>query len=152
MSLAEHAPRASWGLIGFCFGVFALLAAAMLTSGLMSPAPEPEQSIGTAIGEIARDIRAAATGVTTHVPDAPRAESFDMIPVLLIVTPILAAIAALLGGISLFRHEPATLPKMAIAMGVGAIVMQYAFWLALVICATLLLISIVSNMDGIFGS
>jgi len=151
MSIAEQVPRASWGFIGFCFGALALLAAVMMTSGMMAPTPEPQQSIGTTIGEIARDIRAAATGSPTHVADAPKIETFDLIGVLLIVTPILGGIATVLGGISLFRHEPTTLPKMAIAMGIGAIVMQYALWLALLVCGTVLLVSIISNMDGILG-
>ena len=151
MSIAIHTPRASWGLIGFCFGVLALLAATMMVSDLMAPPPEAEKSIGTAIGEIARDIRAAATGSPTPVAEAPPADAFDLHAVLFIVTPILGGLAALLGGISLFRHEPRTLSKMAIAMGVGAFVMQYVLWLALLICGTVLMVSVVSNMDGILG-
>ncbi len=147
MSITKEMPRAHWGLVAFCFGVFALLSAAILTSGLMTP--EPEMSIGTTIGEIAMDIRNAATGNATKAM-TPQ-DTSDTIWFLMIVTPILAALAAVIGGISLFRHEPAALSKMAIAMGIGAFVMQYAFWLALLICGTVLLISIVSNMGGIFG-
>lgn len=150
MSVLEDTPRAHWGLAGFCFGVCALLAAVMMTSGLLAPSPDPDQSIGTVIGEIARDIRLAATGGVKDVAPAPE-PAFDMLAMLSIVTPVLAVLAAVLGGISLFRHEGTALPKLAIGFGVGAVVMQFAFWLALLICGTVMIVSIVSNMDGILG-
>lgn len=152
MSLTAGAPRANYGLLGFFFGVGALLAAVMLTSGVFIP--EPQQSVGTSIGEIARDIRAAATGVFSETVEAPVAAPepapFDPTMLLSIITPVLAAIAVVLGGISLFRHEPTSLPKLAIGFGVGSVVMQFVFWLALVICGTMILTAILSNMDGIF--
>ena len=149
MSISSEAPQAHWGLIGFCFGACALLAAVMLTSGMM--APEPEQSIGTTIGEIARDIRQAATGGSKSVAPVAEPSGFDGLGLLMIVTPILAGVATVLGGISLYRHEPKTLSKMAIAMGLSAVAMQFAFWLAVLICGTVLLVSIMSNMGGILG-
>jgi hypothetical protein len=149
MSLSVDTSQAHWGLAGFCFGVCALLAAAVLTSGML--VPEPEQSIGTTIGEIARDIRQAATGASTGSAPISERSGFDAMGVLFIVTPILAAFAAVLGGISLFRHEPPALSKLAMTMGVGAFIMQYVFWLAVLICGTVLLVSIMSNMGGIFG-
>ncbi|MGJ8606070.1 MAG: hypothetical protein ACSHXH_18290 [Marivita sp.] len=152
MSLTADAPRANFGLLGFFFGVGALLAAAMLTSGVFMP--EPQQSVGTSIGEIARDIRAAANGIFSETVEAPAAASepapFDPTKLLSIVTPIFAAIAVVLGGASLFRHEPTSLPKLAIGFGIGAIVMQFVFWLALVICGTMVLVAILSKMESIF--
>jgi hypothetical protein len=121
----------------------------MLTSGMM--APEPDQSIGTPLGEIARDIRLAATGVSKDAAPAAEPSGMDVLGLLVVVTPILDATATVLGGISLFRLEPTALPRFAIAMGLGAFVMQYAFWLAALICGTMLLVSIISNMGDIFS-
>lgn len=108
MSVAKEGHQAHWGPAGFCFGVSALIAAVMLTSGMM--APEPDQSIGTTLGEIARDIRLAATGVSKDAAPVAEPSGMDVIGLLVVVTPILAAIATVLGGISLFRLEPTALP------------------------------------------
>jgi len=42
------------------------------------------------------------------------------------------------------------LPKYAIGLGLGAVLMQYVFWMALLICGTMILISILKNLDSIF--
>ena len=44
-----------------------------------------------------------------------------------------------------------TLPAIAIAMGCSAFVMQYVFWLALVIGSICLVIAIINNIDSILG-
>lgn len=148
MSLAADAPRAHFGLIGFFFGVVALLAAAIMTSGVLMP--ETQQSIGTSIGEIARDIKAAATGAFTESAASPEPAPFDPTKLLAIVTPVLAAIAVILGGVSVYREEPTSLPKLAIGFGLGAVAMQYVFWMALLICGAVIVTAIISNMDSIF--
>jgi hypothetical protein len=38
---------------------------------------------------------------------------------------------------------------MAVGFGVSAFVAQYVFWLAILICGTVLLISIIANLDSI---
>lgn len=146
MSTSIDVTPAHWGLIGFVFGVAALCAAVVLTSGML--APVPEQSVGTLIGEMARDIRNAATGVASAPVENP---TMDLDALLAVLTPVLAVIAAVLGGISLFRHEPTALPKLAIGLGISAFVMQYAFWMAMLICGTVLLVAIVSNIGDILG-
>lgn len=152
MSLAPDAPRANFGLVAFFFGAGALLAATLLTSGVFMP--EPEQSVGASIGEIARDIKDAAAGVFSDAASTsvatPDPAPFDPTALLSIIAPVLAAVAVVLGGISLFRHEPTSLPKYAIGLGLGAVLMQYVFWMALLICGTMILISILKNLDSIF--
>lgn len=149
MSVLEDTKQAHWGLSAFFFGVLALIAAVLLMSGFMMP--EPEQSVGTTIGEIARDIRNAALGNPTEAAQADASSRFDVQALLSVVTPVLAGIATVLGGISMYRREHASLSKMAIAFGLSAIVMQYVFWLAVLVCGVFLLATIVSNMDGILG-
>lgn len=151
MSLAEPAQRANFGLVAFFFGVGAVIVSMLFISGAFLP--EPEQSVGTSIGEIARDIKAAATGVfgDKPAPVAPAPKPFDPTMLLMIVTSVLAGSAIVLGGISLFRHEPTPLSKYAIGLGIGAVFMQFAFWIAVVICATLILTAIISNIGDIFS-
>ncbi|MBO6886096.1 MAG: hypothetical protein JJ869_21320 [Marivita sp.] len=110
MSLAEQEQRARFGLVGFFFGIGALVVSILLISGALMP--EPQQSVGTSIGEIARDIKAAAQGVFVEnsEPVAPESKPFNPTKLLMILTPVLAGIAVVLGGISLFRHEPTVLP------------------------------------------
>ena len=149
MSILDERMHAPWGLSAFYFGVAALLAAALVMSGFL--VPETDKSIGTTLGEIARDMRDAALGASTEGAQSQAPSTFDVQWLLTIATPILAATATGLGGMSLYRHEPATLSKLAIAFGVSAFLMQFVFWLAVMVCGTVLLISIISNMDGIFG-
>lgn len=150
MSLAEPAQRANFGLVGFFFGVGALVVSMLLISGALLP--EPQQSVGTTIGEIARDIKDAATGVFVEKPEpvAPKPKPFNPTPLLMILTPVLAGLAVVLGGISLFRHEPTPLPKYAIGLGIGAVLMQFAFWIAMLVCATLILTAIITNIGDFF--
>jgi hypothetical protein len=154
MSLVAQSPRANFGLLGLFFGIAAVFAAALLTSGAMIP--EPQQSLGTSIGEIARDIKTAATGVFTDgagtTPIAPDPAPFDPTLLLSILTALLGSVAVAMGGISLFRHEPTSLAKLAIGLGLGAVVMQYAFWLALLICGTLIITATLSNIGDIFDN
>lgn len=150
MSLAETAQRAHFGLAGFFFGVGAIIVSMLLISGALLP--EPQQSVGTTIGEIARDIKAAATGVFVEdsAPVEPQPKPFDPTTLLMILTSVLAGVAVVLGGISLFQHEPTPLPKYAIGLGIGAVFMQFAFWIAVLICATLILTAIITNIGDIF--
>lgn len=62
----------------------------------------------------------------------------------------MASIAVVLGGIGLYRHEQHRLPYLAIGIGLSSIVMQFVFWLALIICSVVLLTTITKNLGGIF--
>jgi hypothetical protein len=60
-----------------------------------------------------------------------------------------AGLAVMLGGIGLFRNEPHRLSYLAVGVGLSAIVMQYVLWLAIIMCAVVLLVSIIGNLDSI---
>lgn len=149
MSISEDLQTARWGMAGFLCGVAALLMAVLLTSGML--AVEPEQSIGTTLGEIAQDIRLTATGADAGAPAEAVAPRLEILVAFAILAPILGTAAAVLGGISLYRHEPTTLPRLAIGLGMGAFVMQFAIWLALIVCGTVIVVHVLKNMDGTFG-
>ena len=151
MFAQKHIEHAHWGFAGLIFGVLGLIAAMLAVSGALI---EPQQSAGASIGQLAAEIRQAAkfalSGADLPAP-APAKATMDLNRIVMIATPILAALAMALGGMSLYRHEPAQLSRLAIGFGLGAIVMQFVFWLALLVCGIALLISVISNMGAILG-
>jgi len=149
MSTSTAGHRPVWGLVAFFVGIIALVAVTLHVSDTFV---EPEKSAAQAIGEIAAEIRDSAQRALSGEPSAaPPARAWDVNRFLQLAVPILAAVAAVLGAIGLFRREAPILPAIAIGMGCSAFVMQYVFWLALVIGGFCLLIAIVNNLDSILG-
>jgi hypothetical protein len=146
---AEHRPV--WGLAAFLVAAVALVAVTLHVSGTFAA---PQKSAATTIGEIAAEIRDSAWRALTHEPaparePAPAAWTAER--ALTFAVPIFAGMASILGAIGLFRREAPTLPAIAIGMGCCAFVMQYVFWLALVIGGFCLLVAIVNNIGDILG-
>ena len=151
MSISTIGHRPVWGLSAFFFGVIALIAVTLHVSGIIV---EPEKSTATTIGEIAAEIRDSARRALSNDPSPapePPSRAWDAQSVLLFAVPLLAGVAAVLGAIGLFRREAPTLPAIAIGLGCSAFVMQFAFWLALLIGGICLLVAIVNNLDSILG-
>ncbi len=150
MSSTAQTHRPTFGLIGFILGLIALTLVAIQVSAIMDP---PKQSAATSIGEIAAEIRDSAKRAISgeEAPAAAPQNDFSITQIMTVVGSVLGGLAAILGAVSLFRQEQRTLGLFAIGFGTGAIIMQYVFWLAVIICGALLLISIISNLDGILG-
>lgn len=149
-STAIGKPR--FGLTGFLLALVAMVIAAIQVSAIMEPA---SQSAGVTIGEIAAEIRDAAQRRLSgqEAPKTPPApDKMNITQILAIVGTVLATLGAIAGAVGLYKSEPKNLPMLAIGIGVGAIIMQYVFWLALIICAIVLMASVINNMDGILGS
>jgi len=139
---------AKFGLIGFFLGVASLLVILIQLSAFFEP---PKQSAGSVIGEIAADIKSSAKAALTGDPKpAPPPPAQDTSRLITIAALTIAALAITLGGIGLFKNEPHRLPYLAIGFGLSALLMQYVFWLAIIICAVALLTSILNNLDSIF--
>lgn len=149
MSARTLEPRPIWGLWGLALGAAALVIVALQMSAIFSaPAPDP----GTVIGEIAAEMRQSATrALLGQVPPEPQAKPWSVMDFLILLAPVLAGLATLIGGISLYRREAPRLATIAITLGVSAFVMQYVFWLAIAICGILLLTAIVTNLESILG-
>lgn len=139
---------AKFGLVGFMLGIASLVVILIQLSAFFLP---PEKSNGSFIGEIAADIKQSAARVLAGDPTPERAPPpRDYSRYIKIAALCVAGIAIMLGGIGLYRNEPYRLSYLAVGIGVSAFVMQYVFWLAVLICAIALLISIIENLDGIF--
>jgi hypothetical protein len=140
---------AKFGLAGFILGIASLVIILIQLSALFEP---QEKSSGTVIGEIAADIKQSAARVLAGEPaPKPTPPPRNYSKFVTIAALGVAGIAVMLGGIGLYRNEPHRLPYMAVGIGVSAFVMQYVFWLAILICGVALLISVVGNLESIFG-
>jgi hypothetical protein len=146
-TVKEH--TAKFGLFGFMLGTASLVVILIQLSAFFEP---QEVSTGTIIGEIAADIKQAAARALAGEP-APKPTPIpqDYSQFITIAALCVAGLAVALGGIGLYRNEPHRLSYMAVGIGVSAFVMQYVFWLAILICGVALIISIVGNLDSIFG-
>ncbi|WP_224825424.1 hypothetical protein [Cognatishimia sp. MH4019] len=142
--------RPIWGLTGFFVGVAAIALAMAVLNGVFDA---PAKSTATVIGEFAAEIRNSARAALNDMPTVPpmieAGRSGRDIAMLLV--PVLAGIAAICGAVGLFRHENRSLPMLAIGAGSAAVVLQFAMWLALLICGVILITSILTSMNGILG-
>lgn len=139
-----------WGYAAVVFGV-AALAIAMLTvfGGPFSPQP----SVGQTIGEIAGDMRASALrAVRGEEQPPPVPQPWDIDRVLMVTAPLLAVGAIALSLVSAIRREGLKLASYGAVLGVSAIVFQFVWWIALLICGMILLVSIMENFGDIIGS
>lgn len=142
---------AKFGLIGFFLGAISLVILVIEMSAIFED--PPAKSAGTVIGEIAADIKQSAARALSGepAPVAPPPPS-NYGPMITVAALGMAGAAMVLGGIALYRHEPTRLPMLAVGFGVSAIVMHYVFWLAMLICAIVLLVSIINNLGDILPS
>lgn len=147
MSVTLQESKPVWGLWGLALGAAALAIVTLQMSALFAgPEPNPGSTIGAIAGEIRE---AAARAVLGHPQPDPQIERWTLKDYLGFVAPVLAGLATLVGGIGLYRQEAPRLATIAITFGVSAFVMQYVFWLAVMICGVVLLTTIIRNLDSI---
>jgi hypothetical protein len=139
-----------WGHLAIGTGALAL-ALAMLTVFGGPFAPQP--SAATTIGEIAGEMRAAARRAVNGEPQpAPVPRGWDIDRVLMLAAPLLGVVAVVLAIVSALRREGLRFAGYGAALGMGAIVFQFVWWIALLIAGTLLLVAIIENIGDIIGS
>lgn len=102
------------------------------------------------IGEIAAEIKQSAARALSGEPaPEPAPVPQDYMLVITIAALCAASVAVVLGGIGLYRNEPHRLSYLAVGFSFSAFVMQFVFWLAIIICGIVLLVSIIGNLDSI---
>ena len=139
---------AKYGLLGFLLGIASLIIILIQLSTFFEPQAE---STGSVIGEIATDIKqSAARALSGETAPKPTPPPQDFGQLATIVALCAAGLAVVLGGVGSYRNEPHWLSYLAVGFGLSAFVMQYVFWLAILICGIALLISIVENLGSIF--
>lgn len=138
---------AKFGFLGFILSVVALLVILIQLSAFFEP---QEKTAGSVIGEIAADIKLSAARALSGEPaPEPTPPPRDYSQFITIAALCVAGVAVVLGGFGLYRNEPHRLPYMAVGIGLSVFVMQYVFWLAMLICGVVLLFTIIGNLDSI---
>lgn len=145
-------PR-HWGLWAVVCGALSMVLI-FVQMALLSN--QETASVGQQIGQIAGDIKRSAWqsffGISP-TPKEPEPVPFSMqaFEVLFVVTPIVAGVAIILAAISLLKHENWRFGFYGISLGIGAMMFQFLWWMALVILGMLLLIKVVENIGDIFS-
>lgn len=154
MTTATADDRPVWGLAAFVFGALALVAVSLQVGNVFAE-PETQQSTAEAIGQFAAEIRDSAqralAGEEPPAPPPPVETGPNLSELLVYIIPGLAVVAVILGAISLFQREAWRLPALGIGLGLGAVVMQYAFAMALMIIGGIILAAIINNIGDILG-
>ncbi|MEL6991811.1 MAG: hypothetical protein AAGL92_09565 [Pseudomonadota bacterium] len=140
-----------WGLWAVMFGALAvaLVFLQMQLLSMQEAAPIGQQ-IGEIAGEIKRNAWRSFFGLSPPEPE-PVPASRDMFSIIFATTPFVAGIALVLSVISFLKRENWRLGFMGVALGGGAILFQFAWWMVMVLLGFLLLFKIVENIGDIFS-
>ena len=151
-AIQSQSPRVltSWGLWAMICGAVAMV---LVFVQIQMLSGQETASIGQQIGEIAGDIKRSAwrsfLGLAPPKPE-PILSSRELFDMIFAATPVIAGIAIVLAAISLLMRESWRLGFYGVALGGGAILFQYLWWMALIILGFALLIKIVENIGDIF--
>jgi hypothetical protein len=139
-----------WGHVALGTGALALSLAVLHVFG--GPFG-PQHSVGTSVGEIAGEMRAAALRAVRGEPQpTPVPRGWDIDRVLMVAAPLVGVLAIVLSIVAGLRRQGMRLAGYGAALGVGAIVFQFVWWIALLIAGTILLVAIIENIGDILGS
>ncbi len=135
-----------WGLASMALGAIALVVTCIV---IFAGPFAPQQSVGTSIGQIIGEISLSAMNtVRGEALPPPETAPWNIDRVLMITGPILAVLAFLTATVSAFKHDPWRLPTYGTVLAASAIVMQFLWWVVLIVAGVMLLISILENGPG----
>lgn len=139
----------SWGAWAVATAALALgLAAFQITLAVFDTGPSAASQIGEMAGEIKRAAWRSFLGLGTPEPEAT---ARDPLFFLAIIAPIFAIAALVLSLISRLSDENWRYAAYGVSLASAALVVQFIWWLALVIIGVLLLVSIIENIGDIFS-
>jgi uncharacterized membrane protein len=135
-----------WGLASMLLGAVALVVTCIV---IFAGPFTPQQSVGTTIGQIIGEISLSAMNtVRGEALPPPETAAWNIDRILMITGPILAVLAFLTAAVSAVKHDPWRLPTYGTVLGASAIVVQFLWWVALIVAGVALLISILENGPG----
>lgn len=138
-----------WGFWSVVLGALALM---LVFAQMVGPSFETKPSAATQIGEIAGEIKRSAWRSFFGMPaPEPKVQSNSVWDYLAIIAPILGIAAVVLSLISGVLKENWRFPVYGVTLGASAIVFQYVWWLALLVCGVLILVAIIENITDIFS-
>ena len=154
MSVEAPPPQPShllrkWGFWSVMIGALALT---LVFVQMIGPSFESKPSAASQVGEIAGEIKRSAWRSLFGLPPPEQpVESYSIWNVLAIATPILGIIAVVLSLVSGVLRESRLFPVYGVSLGISAIIFQYFWWVALLICGVIILVAIIHNIGDIFG-
>lgn len=114
----------------------------------------PQQDIGTAIGEIAGNMRAAAwrSFFGLEQPDTTIVQrAWDIDRILMTAAPAAGVLGVIMAILAYIRREPRRVATCGLAISVCAIFVQVLLIAVMIVAGVMLLIGIMENMGSIFG-
>ncbi|MEM9497790.1 MAG: hypothetical protein AAGA28_07715 [Pseudomonadota bacterium] len=139
-----------WGLWAVLTGAVGV---ALVFLGMLGPSLVPGPSAASQIGEIAGEIKRSAWLSFLGMKPDPVAPETGVDPwvVMAFIAPFLGLVAIVLSVISGVMHENRRLVAAGATLGGVAVLFQFFWWLALLICGVVLLVSVLSNIGDIFS-
>ncbi len=114
----------------------------------------PQQDIGTTIGEIAGNMRAAAwrSFFGLEQPESTIVQrAWDIDRILMTIAPAAGVLGVIMAITAYIRREPKRIATYGMALSVCAVFVQVLFIVLMIVAGVLLLMSIIENLDSIFG-
>lgn len=114
----------------------------------------PQQDVGTTVGEIAGNMRAAAwrSFFGLEQPETTIVQrAWDIDRILMTVAPAAGILGVIMAITAYVRQEPKRIATYGMALSVCAIFVQVLLIVVMIIAGVMLLIGIMQNMDSIFG-
>ena len=113
-----------------------------------------QPDVGTSIGQIAGDMRAAAQRALQGLPQPEATVQqpvWDIDRILMAGAPALGVVGLIMAIVAFIRREPKRAATCGMASSGGAILVQVLLIAVLIIAGVMLLIGIMQNMDSILG-
>lgn len=132
------------GALGISVALFALFA------GPFTAQPD----VGTQIGEIAGNMRAAAQRALQGLPQPEETivhPKWDIDRILMAAAPVLGVLGVVTSVIGFARREPTRMATYGLFVSMASIFMQVVLIGALIIAGAILLVGIMQNLDSILG-
>lgn len=114
----------------------------------------PQQDVGTTIGEIAGNMRAAAwrSFLGLEQPESTIVQrAWDIDRVLMAAAPAAGVLGIVMAIVAYIRKEPKRMAYYGMAISVCAVFVQVLLIVLMIVAGVILLINIIQNMDSIFG-
>lgn len=114
----------------------------------------PQQDVGTAIGEVAGNIRAAAwrSFLGLEQPESTIVQrAWDIDRILMTTAPAAGVLGVIMAITAYIRREPKRIASYGLALSVCAIFVQVFLIVLMIVAGVMLLIGIMENMGSIFG-
>lgn len=139
----------SYAAIGLgALGLFTALF--VLYAGPLSPQPD----VGTSIGEIAGNMKAAAQRALQGIPQPEETivePTWTIDRILMAAAPALGVLGVVMAIVAYIRHEPKRAATCGMCLSVAAIFVQVVLIVTLIIAGAILLVAIMQNLDSIAG-